>query len=306
MKEFVRRNLPVLIIGLVTLVIFVLLIALAQKQPTAAPELIKVDEAQIVADHTFFAGSPTAPLTLIDYSNYNCPHCKNAFPVIISLVQSYPDQLRVGIRHLPFTQDPSSFDAAVAAQAAGRQGKFWEYSEILFANQNTFTKDNLFKYATDLGLNMEQFGKDYVDESIVQEVTVDRDFALTSGVQGTPTYFLNGTQVSINEVLTELSKYDNQTNTTQETFDASNFESVAISFDGSVFSPNDVIAKSGQKVVWTNTSTTAINLTQTINSYASFDVTIEPGQSYEMTLSHSKLWTYQETNSEASGQIFVE
>ncbi len=209
--DLLKRNSPVFVIGFITLALFVGIIVLSQKNPPNQPKLIQIDESQLLPEHTFILGNENAPLTLVEFSNYNCPHCKTAQPLIEQFVNENSDVLRWGFRHFPFSTDPSSFLAARAAQAAGRQGKFFEYTKILFDNQQTYTEANLLKYAQDLGLETEKFKSDMNSDDVKNEVNTDLQYALKSNISGTPTFILNGKVLnSLEELSIEIQKYKPQ------------------------------------------------------------------------------------------------
>jgi protein-disulfide isomerase len=133
-----------------------------------------------------------APVTLVEYGDFECPYCGQAEPVVRELLAGTGD-LRYVFRHLPLTDVHSHAQlAAEGAEAADRQGEFWEMHDILIEHQGALTKRDLLRYAADLGLDQAQFAADLRDHVGAAHVAEDVDSADLSGVSGTPTFFVNG------------------------------------------------------------------------------------------------------------------
>ncbi|MCU1381825.1 MAG: oxidoreductase [Acidobacteria bacterium] len=142
-------------------------------------------------DH--FRGAPRAPVTLLEYGDYECPHCGAAQMSIAIVRQRMGDQLRFAYRHFPLTAiHPRAERAAEAAEAAGAQGQFWPMHDLLFENQQTLEDDNLIVYADQIGLNVGRFASDLASARHAARVRDDFLSGLDSGVKGTPTFFVNG------------------------------------------------------------------------------------------------------------------
>ena len=214
MKEFIKRNSPVFIIGLVTLFIFVAIILLAQKNSVNGPELQKVQDDILVADHTPFTGYKEAPVVLVEFSDFGCPACKSFHPLVTELAEKNPDHLKVAWRHFPLPQHKNAKEASIAAQAANKQGKFWEYAEKLFDNQGSFERDDFLRYAEEVGLDVVTFETDYEDPVLQKQVNDDLRVASNLKINSTPSFFLNGEIMKFgsgadfeNMVVNELSKH---------------------------------------------------------------------------------------------------
>jgi Na+/H+ antiporter NhaA len=137
-------------------------------------------------------GPERAPVTLVEYGDLECPYCGQAEPVVRYLLADYGD-LRYVWRHLPLTDvHPHAQTAAEATEAAARQGRFWEMHDLLLEHQGALTADDLVRYATELGLDAEQFARDMRQHAGVAKIAADVDSADLSGVSGTPTFFING------------------------------------------------------------------------------------------------------------------
>jgi protein-disulfide isomerase len=137
-------------------------------------------------------GPARAPVTLVEYGDFECPHCGDAEPVIRDLLADYGD-LRYVWRHLPLTDvHPHAQLAAEGSEAAARQGGFWEMHDLLLAHQGALTSRDLAGYASELGLNAARFRADLRREAGAARIAADADSADLSGVSGTPTFFING------------------------------------------------------------------------------------------------------------------
>jgi len=137
-------------------------------------------------------GPDQAPVTLVEYGDFECPYCGRAEPVVRALLAGYGD-LRYVWRHLPLTDvHPHAQLAAEATEAAASQGKFWPMHDQLLANQGALTAKDLIRYAGQLGLDTEQFTRDLRDHTGQAKIAADVDSADLSGVSGTPTFFING------------------------------------------------------------------------------------------------------------------
>ena len=138
-------------------------------------------------------GADHAPATLVEYADFECPHCKQAEPVLKHLLEILPGKLRLVFRHFPLEgAHPHALLAAQAAEAAAGQGKFWEMHDLLFANSAHLKLHDLQRYAEQLELDMTRFNAEMLDEVYLQRVREHIAGADKSGVRGTPGLFLNG------------------------------------------------------------------------------------------------------------------
>ncbi len=137
-------------------------------------------------------GPDKAPVTIVEYGDFECPYCGQAEPVVRELLRDFGD-LRYVWRHLPLNDvHPHAQLAAEAAEAAARQGKFWEMRDLLFDHQGALTSRDLIGYAESLGLDTGKFAADLRKHTGAAHVSEDVDSADLSGVSGTPTFFING------------------------------------------------------------------------------------------------------------------
>ena len=142
-------------------------------------------------DH--FRGPETAPLTLLEYGDYECPHCGAAHPIVLAVCRQLGKLLRMAYRHFPLTNvHPHAQLAAEAAEAAGSQGKFWEMHDRLFENQHALDSTSLIARAQNLGLDLKQFVHELNSGTHTARVREDFMSGVRSGVNGTPTFYING------------------------------------------------------------------------------------------------------------------
>jgi protein-disulfide isomerase len=147
-----------------------------------------VDDAR---DH--IQGPPSAPVTLLEYGDYQCPYCGMAYPIVQGLQRALGNQLRFVFRNFPLQDShPHAEHAAEVAESAGAQGKFWEMHDTLFENQEQLEDRALIDFAEELGLDRDRVAKDLADGAWAGRVREDFRSGVRSGVNGTPTFFVNG------------------------------------------------------------------------------------------------------------------
>lgn len=143
------------------------------------------------SDHV--QGPDGAPVTLVEYGDYECPHCGRAYPIVKRVQAKMGDKLRFVFRNFPLTQaHPHALHAAEAAEIAATQGKFWEMHDMLFENQNALDDESLIAYAAKIGLDVEKFREDLQNDTFEERVRENFMGGAESGVNGTPTFFVNG------------------------------------------------------------------------------------------------------------------
>lgn len=149
-----------------------------------------------VSAHDFILGSANAPVTLVEYGDYECPHCARAQPVVEAVRDAMGDDLRVVFRAFPLAEmHPHAMHAAEAAQATGAQGKFWEMHFALFDHQKRgLTDADLVAVAQSVGVDGDVVTQALADGTFVETVRAAKSGGIRSGVNGTPTFFINGTR----------------------------------------------------------------------------------------------------------------
>ena len=138
-------------------------------------------------------GPAAAPVTLVEYGDYECGYCGMAYPIVKSLRRRLGDRLRFVFRNFPLAEaHPHARHAAEAAEAAGAQGKFWAMHDTLFENQHALEDDDLVGYARRLGLDAERVARELAEGTHTKRVRTDFRNGVRSGVNGTPTFYING------------------------------------------------------------------------------------------------------------------
>ena len=148
-----------------------------------------------VSERDHATGPADAPVTLVEYGDYECPYCGMAYPVVKSAQRELGTQLRFVFRNFPLAEaHPHARDAAQAAEAAAAQGKFREMHDALYEHQDALEAEDISGYAKALGLEMAQFANDLQDAKYTKRVRDDFRSGVRSGVNGTPTFFINGSR----------------------------------------------------------------------------------------------------------------
>lgn len=177
-----------------------LFFAIVRPSMSATPRAGQAQRAEmLVREDSFRWGPPDAKVTLVEFLDYECPSCAAMYPAVERIRQEYGDRIQVVIRYFPL--HGNSVLAAKAAEAAGRQGKYEAMYAMLFEQQrawggkSTPPTEIFVEYASRLGLNIEQFRRDLADTSVDEKVRRDEADAVGVGVNGTPTFFVNGVSV---------------------------------------------------------------------------------------------------------------
>ncbi len=153
--------------------------------------------SELISLSAHVAGNPNAQACLVEFSDYQCPACASFAPVVSDIIQKYGDRLAIVYRHFPLDQHQYALDAALAAEAAGAQGKFWEMTEALFKQHDTLAADTGFAIARELGLDMDQFTISVEDQTLMASIQKDKTDGQRLGVSQTPTFFLNGKKLTL-------------------------------------------------------------------------------------------------------------
>jgi protein-disulfide isomerase len=172
------------------------IVADLKQQEKAKLPLSEAVQAQLAGDDAASIGAPDAKITLVIFSDFQCPFCARAAEVTKQVREKYKDNIRLVFRHLPLPNHPAAKPAAQAALAAHVQGKFWPFHDLLFANQGKLDATSLESYAKEVGLLLPEFRKDASSEDLAKQLTTDMVMASTVAVNGTPTMFINGKRVS--------------------------------------------------------------------------------------------------------------
>jgi protein-disulfide isomerase len=147
----------------------------------------------LVSGHDNIYGDTDATIELVEYGDYECPHCGRAYPIVKEIQHILGSDLVFVFRNFPLSKiHPHAFAAAVAAEAARLQGKYWEMHDIIFEHQKNLDENNLFLLAEQVGLDLERFEEDMRHKALIEKVEKDFESGMRSGVAGTPTFFING------------------------------------------------------------------------------------------------------------------
>ncbi len=146
-------------------------------------------------------GNPDASVVIVEYLDFECEACRAYYPLVKRLVEEYKNEILLISRYFPLSGHKNAMTSALAIEAAGRQGKYWEMHDLLFENQREWgeqkfpNKDIFEKYAKQLNLDMEIFKKDVDSKELKSRVLEDKSQGIEIGVNGTPTFFLNGKKI---------------------------------------------------------------------------------------------------------------
>ncbi|RDC55473.1 DsbA family protein [Pedobacter chinensis] len=153
---------------------------------TLKPEVNSKDHVQ---------GSDSASITIVEFGDYQCPYCGDAYPIIKEIQDAFGNQIKFVFRNFPLQKSHElAYPAAIAAEAAALQDKFWEMHDAIYENQYRLTDQLFNELAEKIGLNTEQFQEDSLSDEIKQKVEDDFESGVRSGVNGTPSFYVNGTK----------------------------------------------------------------------------------------------------------------
>mgnify|MGYP005909459901 CR=1 FL=1 len=161
-----------------------------------------------VTEKDHILGPAEAPIEIVEYADYQCPYCKKAFYIMQDILKEQGDNIRFVFRNFPLEEvHPYALHAAIAAEAASGQGKFWEMHDILLENQRELDDAHLIEYARIIDMDVEKFRHDFSLESYVRKVQEDYASGEKNGVDSTPTFFVNGRKYEGNWTTAEFPEY---------------------------------------------------------------------------------------------------
>jgi len=164
----------------------------AAPAPAGRPAIDLNRVYKLPVDHSPIKGVKNAPVTIVEFSDFQCPYCANLQPTLRDVLNAYPKEVRLVFKFYPLPFHPQAMNAAKAAEAAREQGKFWEMHDIIFQNFNKLTEQSFKDFAHQLGLDMEKFSADFASNKYDEKIQKDMLLARSSDVSGTPTLFING------------------------------------------------------------------------------------------------------------------
>src|SRR6202790_2522911 len=146
-----------------------------------------------VSERDHHQGPASAAVTLVQYGDYECPYTRQSTTVVRAIQQQLGEQLRFVFRNFPLTEiHPHALHAALAAEAAALRGKFWEMHDYIFHHQHTLEDADLAQFAEAVGLDVQRYARDMTGKATLVRIEEDVESGERSGVQGTPTFFING------------------------------------------------------------------------------------------------------------------
>lgn len=137
-------------------------------------------------------GNKNAPVTIVEFSDFQCPYCARLQPTLNEVLKAYPKEVKLVFKHYPLSFHKQARNAAKASLAAGEQGKFWDMHDIIFENYNKLSDESFKEFAAKIGLDVNKFLADYNSNKYEQQIQQDINIARSVSVTGTPTLFING------------------------------------------------------------------------------------------------------------------
>ncbi len=194
----IKRILTWLAFIVIVALIIVGLVVASKKHPTTSESAIPLPAPVTSAD--WMRGNPNAPVTLVEYGDFQCPACQAYYPVVEQVFAAASSTVRMVFREFPLPQHADAIPAAKAAEAAGDQGKFWQMYALLYPNGSDWDTladpTTVFNgYAQKLGLNMTQFALDMNSTTTAQKITDSATVGTAAGIDATPTFFINGYRI---------------------------------------------------------------------------------------------------------------
>jgi protein-disulfide isomerase len=166
------------------------------KKKTTVRVMLDPPRQTVAAANGPSRGSASAPIEIIEFSDFQCPFCQRADPTVQQVLSTYGDRIRFVYRHYPLPNHPAARPAAEAAACANDQGKFWPYHDRLFANPSKLADGDLKQHAAELGLNAPQFNSCVDSHKFKAQIDADVKAGEEAGVNGTPAFFINGRMIS--------------------------------------------------------------------------------------------------------------
>ena len=152
-------------------------------------------------------GGEDAAVTIVEWSDFQCPFCNRVSPTLVQIREEYGDRVRFVFKHMPLSIHPQAAGAHAAAEAAHRQGRFWDMHDRLFENQRDLRVETLAGYAIEMGLDMDQYKSDVEGEEVAKRISDDLEQAQKLGVTGTPSFFINGRFLSGAQPFANFKRY---------------------------------------------------------------------------------------------------
>lgn len=338
--NILKRNIPIILTGAVLLVIFFIIIGVSQTQDATPPQLTNIDTPELIAAHTYILGSPEAAFSLVMFTDYSSRLDAEYQGVLQELYEENTKYLQIALRHFPQTGNAKI--AAQAAQIAGEQGNFWEYSQELYKNYSnisTWEMGNYLALAEGLLLTTEDFEETLEKKLFEPTIKADIEDAEAFEVKSTPTFFLNeerlevtGTEDLRQKIQSEIDrvkKLGSSPSVGNPSGETTGDEAIIykenpeerltfsqkrqleqtkeIAYTENGWEPMEAATLRTQMVRWTNTTEETIEIESLDRVYEELNngIVLEPGESFEFTFARKGIWRYQEKNSANWGSVFA-
>ena len=155
--------------------------------------MAKLKPPASIEDHMM--GKLNASVILVEYGDFQCPHCGAAYPILKEIEKKFKDSIAFIFRHFPLSEShPMALPAAISAEAAANQGRFWQMHDLIFENQYRLSPQTLLHLAETLKLDMKTFQKDIQNPKLSEKVEANFESGIQSGVNGTPSFYINGSK----------------------------------------------------------------------------------------------------------------
>ncbi|WP_392565059.1 thioredoxin domain-containing protein [Utexia brackfieldae] len=145
-----------------------------------------------VSANDHIQGNPQATIELVEYGDYQCPYCRDFHYTVKSLQVELGDKLKFIFRNFPLDMHPNALDAAISAELMAKHQQFWPMHDLLYENQQHLDDNSLMQYAKQLGVTKKQFSADFQNTALIKKIDSDIESGLRSGVNGTPSIYING------------------------------------------------------------------------------------------------------------------
>ncbi|MEX0895815.1 MAG: DsbA family protein [Patescibacteria group bacterium] len=216
------KNIPLLLGTIAGTLLLIMGVAFFFSQE--APEQASVDPSVVTQDARHTYGPDNAAVTVVKFSDFQCPSCRAAAPLVTDLKERYPEDVQVVYRHFPLDSFANSRLAATASEVAAESGLFWEYHDLLFDNQQTWSAisgrgevlEEFAGYAEQLEIDKAIFLERMEDSELMQNVETDRQVGEALQVTATPTFFVNGERISAPQLLAAVESALATSDTTSE------------------------------------------------------------------------------------------
>ena len=199
MKDYFKRNTPIFYIGIATAIVFISIIIAGQNTPNVQPSLSPTEEKDLFTEKDQIIGFKEARVTLVEFMDYTCLYCKTINPTLKNLIAGNKNKLRIIVRNFPLKDNPgheNSYSAALAAQAAAKFNKFEDFHNA-FLETDKLDRESILTIVERFGINKEEFIKEWDSQEVKNKVDQDLSDASRLQLRGTPSIFLNGKIVNL-------------------------------------------------------------------------------------------------------------